>query len=130
MPDARDLTDLHVAILAVLWDRGEATVAEVQQALRGRTPVARKTVATLLARLEERGVVRRRSEGREGVYRAAVKRRAVLMDRMMRLLGAAFDVAPAAGAPRIVASGEVRRGDAARLRALLRKAGRDLGTGP
>ena len=34
MPDATQLTDLQIALLRVLWDRREATVAEIAEALR------------------------------------------------------------------------------------------------
>jgi hypothetical protein len=30
MPDASQLTDLQIALLRVLWDRQEATVAEIR----------------------------------------------------------------------------------------------------
>ena len=32
MPDATQLTDLQIALLRVLWDRREATVAEIAEA--------------------------------------------------------------------------------------------------
>ena len=64
------LTELQLAMLRVLWARGEATVAEVTEALeRG---LATSTVATVLGRLEKRGLVAHRSEGRQYVYRADV----------------------------------------------------------
>lgn len=59
--------------MGVLWNRGEATVAEVRDALDDRD-LATTTVATILKRLLESDVVERRKEGREYVYRAAVSR--------------------------------------------------------
>ncbi|MDQ6828388.1 MAG: BlaI/MecI/CopY family transcriptional regulator [Gemmatimonadota bacterium] len=129
MPDVSELTDLQLMILGVFWQQREATIGDVHDALRARTAVSRKTIATLLSRLERRGLVRHRMDGREGVYKATVTRRAVLASRMAGVLGALFELGPrgagAAGARALDAS-EVQPGDVARLRALLRRAERDL----
>lgn len=66
------LTDLQLDIMAVLWGRGEATVVEVRDALEPERELAHTTVSTILSRLEKRGVVSRRMEGRQYVYSAAV----------------------------------------------------------
>jgi predicted transcriptional regulator len=125
MPDYHALTDLHLAILGVLWDRGEAAVTDVHEVLRGQTEVSRKTVGTLLSRLEQRGLVRHRAEAGENVYTAAVPRRTVLIARMAGVLGAVFG--GGTGAPvAALEHDEVRPGDVARLRKLLRKAERDI----
>jgi BlaI family penicillinase repressor len=67
------LTELQLEIMAVLWARGEATVEAVRGALAPGRELAHTTVSTLLSRLERRGVVRRRKEGRRYVYEAAVE---------------------------------------------------------
>lgn len=67
------LTELQLEIVAVLWDRGEATVEAVRDALSPERDLAHTTVSTLLSRLEKRGVVARRKEGRSYVYTAAVE---------------------------------------------------------
>jgi len=126
MPDYRDLTDLQLALLGVLWDRREATIGEVYESLHGHTGVTRKTVATLMSRLEKRGVARHRTMGKEGVYAATVSRRAVLISRMVAVLGAVFEAPTTRPAPHMVERGEVRAGDVARLRKLLRQAERDI----
>ena len=72
MPDATQLTDLQIALLRVLWDRREATVAEIAEALRPARDLAPTTIATLLSRLEKRGVVSHTAQGRQYVYRARV----------------------------------------------------------
>lgn len=66
------LTELQLEIMAVLWARGEATVVEVREALEPERELAHTTVSTLLSRLEKRGVVSRRKEGRQYVYEPAV----------------------------------------------------------
>jgi predicted transcriptional regulator len=126
MVDYRDLTDLHLALLGVLWDRREATIAEIHESLRSRNKVSRKTIATILSRLEKRGFVRHRTAGNEGIYTATVPRRTVVISRMAAVLGAVFEGPVKGPVPHLVERGEVRAGDVDRLRKLLRKAERDI----
>lgn len=63
------LTDLQVSILQSLWRHGEATVQTVQQDLQRLAP---STVATLLGRMEKKGLVTHRVAGRQYIYRALV----------------------------------------------------------
>ena len=72
MPDTTQLTDLQLALLRVLWTRGEATVTEMVEALRPERDLAPTTVATLLSRLEKRRVVSHSTRARQYVYRARV----------------------------------------------------------
>jgi BlaI family penicillinase repressor len=69
---AFSLTELQLMIMTVLWERKEATVLDIHDALRNERRIAQSTVATLLSRMEEKGVVARREEGRQFVYRATV----------------------------------------------------------
>src|ERR1043166_8912253 len=60
MPGRHQLTELQLAILRVIWDKGEATVQDIWEALHAERGLAQTTVATMLSRLERRGVVTRR----------------------------------------------------------------------
>ena len=71
-PEDRRLTSLQLAVFRVLWKRGEASVAQVHAALVEDRGLAATTVATLLKRLEARGILEHRSEGRQFIYRALV----------------------------------------------------------
>lgn len=66
------LTELQLAILHVLWERGEATSREVREALMPSRSLALTTVATLLSRLEKKGVLDHRRQGRAHVFRPTV----------------------------------------------------------
>ena len=90
MPDYGDLTDLQLMIMSVLWTDREATIGTIHERLNTQTPVARKTVAMILSRLEQRRLVSHRMDGREGVYKARVAKQSVLRSRMASLLGALF----------------------------------------
>lgn len=69
-----DLTSLQLAVLHVLWESGESSVTAVAKGLLPGRDLAPTTVATLLSRLEKRGVIGRRRKGRGFVYRALVER--------------------------------------------------------
>ncbi len=45
------LGELQHAIMTVLWKRGEATTAEVHEALRGERGLALTTIATMLRKM-------------------------------------------------------------------------------
>ena len=77
MAEKHHLAELQLAIMQVLWDRGEATVAEVRQALCELRPLAHTTVGTMLAKMEKKGQVTHRSDGRVNVYRPSVGRERV-----------------------------------------------------
>jgi BlaI family transcriptional regulator, penicillinase repressor len=84
------LSDAQMEIMNVVWDRGEATVADVWKALSARRNLARSTVLTMVARLEEKGWLCCDEEGHAFRYRAAVPREATLGLVVRRLVDTAF----------------------------------------
>jgi BlaI family transcriptional regulator, penicillinase repressor len=89
MSAIHQLGDLQLAIMRVLWERGEAAVAEVHAALEPERGLAPTTIATMLTKMEDKGVVEHRAEGRRFLYRPTVSetevRRAMLADLTQRL---------------------------------------------
>lgn len=91
MTDKHRLGDLQLAIMRQLWRRGEASVAEVHGDLEEARGLAPTTIATMLRKMEDKGVVAHRTDGRRYLYRptvteAAVRRTMVgeLTDRLFR----------------------------------------------
>lgn len=72
MTRRHSLGDLQLAIMRVLWDRQEASASEVHQALLEDRGLAPTTIATMLQKMERKGVVAHRSEGRRFIYRATI----------------------------------------------------------
>jgi BlaI family penicillinase repressor len=66
------LGKLQLAIMRVLWRRGEAAVSDVHEDLEAERGLAPTTVATMLVKLERKGVVAHRTEGRRFIYRPLV----------------------------------------------------------
>ncbi len=64
------IPDAEADVLAVLFDAAEATARTVREQLAKKRPMAHGTVVTLLRRLEDRGLVRRRKadQGKAFVY--------------------------------------------------------------
>jgi predicted transcriptional regulator len=79
-------TDRELAALKVLWDRGEATVRDVCDALNERgVELAYTTVLSLLQVMEQKGLVTHRRDGKAYVYAATIER-----DRTFRELAGGF----------------------------------------
>ncbi len=73
MSDRHKLGDLQLAIMRVLWTRREATVAQVHEHLLDARGLAPTTIATMLTKMEKKGVVEHRVEGRRFIYRPLVQ---------------------------------------------------------
>jgi predicted transcriptional regulator len=69
-PPARDLTERELEVMHVFWALGEATAAEVREALaRSGTDLAYTTVATLVKIVAEKGFVAQTNQERPFRYR-------------------------------------------------------------
>ena len=112
------LGDLQHAIMAVLWTRGEATAAEVHDALRMDRGLAFTTIATMLRKMEDKGVVAHRSEGRQFVYRPTVSEAQVRRSMVGELVERLFGGDPKALVAHLVSEHEI---DADELKELRRR---------
>lgn len=119
MPAVHELTALQISLLRLLWDRGEASVAEVWEALYPERRLAQTTIATLLSRLERRGVVTRRAAERQYLYRALVTEDEVKESMVSELTERLFGGDVTALVNHLLESQEVAPGDLTRLRAMI-----------
>lgn len=89
METAHHLGDLQLAIMRILWNRSEATVAEVHETIEPERGLALTTIATMLTKMEKKGVVDHRAEGRRFIYRPLVSedqvRRSMVTDLTSQL---------------------------------------------
>jgi predicted transcriptional regulator len=83
-------TDAELEILRVLWDRGEATVREVHDAISKSRPAGYTTVLKLLQIMTDKGLVRRDESERAHVYRARLARQDTERQLVDDLLDRAF----------------------------------------
>ena len=89
-------TDLEMQVLSVLWERGASTVREVMEELPDGKTRAYTTVLTILQQMEKKGLVRHTRRGVTYVYRAKVKREAVVGPVVKTLLRNVFGGNPSA----------------------------------
>src|SRR5262245_32967392 len=104
--------------MTVLWNRREATVAEVHEALHDRG-LAFTTIATMLRKMERKGVVSHRADGRQFVYRATVTEKQVRRSMVAELVGRLFDGDAGALVAHLVAEHEVDAEELGQLRTKL-----------
>ncbi len=92
--DPSPLTTAQREIMEIVWARGEATVTEVRDALAKHRSVARNTVLTMIVRLEERGWLKHREQGRTFIYSAARPKSASLGAKVSQMVDRMFGGSP------------------------------------
>lgn len=120
------LADLQLAIMNVLWDRGEATVSDVKKALEPERPLAYTTVGTMLSKLEVKGHVTHRVENRVNIYWPLLAReqvsRTMISDLTQRLF--AGDITQIVC--HLLKERDVSREELSALKALIRQKEKEL----
>ncbi|MDF2772149.1 MAG: Penicillinase repressor [Geminicoccaceae bacterium] len=110
-------TDRELDVMAVLWDRGSATVAEVRERLPD--DLAYTTVLTVLRTLEEKGHVAHRGEGKAHRYYPLVERRVAGRSALARLIETVFNGSPELLLTQLVSDRELTDDELKRLRKLM-----------
>jgi predicted transcriptional regulator len=64
----KSLSELEHQIMEVLWTLGPSNSEQVRNALAAKRPLKDSTVRTILRRLQEKGYVRHKVEGRTFIY--------------------------------------------------------------
>jgi predicted transcriptional regulator len=119
---ASGLSELQLALMQVLWRQQEASVAEVAEALRPERDLAHTTVATLLTRLEKRGLLASRREARALLYRPLLQPEAVQKRMVGGLLSGLFGGRPSQLLAHLVGQGQVSADELQAMRELLAQA--------
>jgi BlaI family penicillinase repressor len=88
-------TEGELELLAILWDRGQATVRELFDAVNVRRPIVYTGVLKQLQIMTDKGLVERNESERAHVYRAAVAREET-QQRFMREISDRFFAGSAA----------------------------------
>ncbi len=115
------LGDLQLAILRRLWQRGEAAAAEVHADLYDDRGLAPTTIATMLKKMEAKGVVRHRADGRRYLYRATVSEREVTKTMVSEVTERMFEGDPVALVSHLLAEHEVDARELEELKSLIER---------
>ncbi|XZE56179.1 BlaI/MecI/CopY family transcriptional regulator [Planctomycetaceae bacterium SH139] len=113
------LAGRQLAVMRVLWQRREATVAEVQNALEADPPLAYSTVATVLSRMESKGLITHRVEDRQYYYRAVVSKVGANQSVVGELVDRVFGGSPAELVSQLLASDQVDKDELERIKQLV-----------
>jgi len=122
------LGDLQLRIMRVLWRHGTASVAQVQRELGGDR-LAYTTVATMLRKMEDRGLVRHREHQRRYLYTAAVSADDVTRSMADDLVDRLFDGSLADAVSHLLETREVSRQELTRLERLIQERKGERGRG-
>jgi len=117
-----DLSDLQLSVMRVLWDKREASAAQVHQALQRTRKLAITTVSTLLARLEKKGVVSHRADGRTFVYRPRITELEMRRRTISSVIRNLFRGDPSEVVGQILSERDVSDDDLARMKQLIQDA--------
>jgi predicted transcriptional regulator len=115
------MSPAETEILRLVWQLGQATVQQVCNQLPPKRNIAYKTVQTLLRRLQEKGYLRHKIQGKAYVFFPAVKREDVVKRTVLDFLDRLF-----AGDPRplmqfLAEDGRIDTDDIERLKKLIDK---------
>lgn len=110
--------DLQLHILRILWERGDGTVADVLENLSG-TELAYTTVATMLRKMEARGLVTHRADGRSFIYRPKVKAEDISHRMANHLVDRLFEGSLLDAVNHLLTTREVSREELAKIEQLI-----------
>jgi predicted transcriptional regulator len=113
------LSELQLDVMRTLWAQPERSTADVAEAMRPARALAHTTVATLLSRLEKRGLVAARRDGRQLTYRALVSESQVQRSMVSGLLSSVFKGNASALLSHLLREDEIGAADLEQMRALL-----------
>ncbi len=88
------LTEVESKLMAIVWEKGEATVNDVVAALPDRNRPAYNTVLTTMRILEQKGYLRHIKEGRAHVYRPLVSRNKARRQVVRHMVQSFFNDSP------------------------------------
>ena len=113
------LGDLQLKIMKVLWLKTEAAVGDVHGDLSKEGEWAYTTIATMLRKLEARGLVRHRLVERKFLYRAALREEDVTRKISTHFIERLFEGSLSDMVAHLLTTRQVSRDELERLEALI-----------
>lgn len=123
--ERRALSPTQLRIMDVVWERGEVSIAEIWHELCSHRKVARNTVQTTVARLEEKGWLKHRVQGTGFIYRAAAGRDATMKRILQQLVDSAFSGSVEGLVMTLLDGQSLSKDEAARIRQLIQQSVED-----
>jgi predicted transcriptional regulator len=117
-----ELTPAQGEIMDIVWACDEVSASEVRRILSKSRKVARNTVRTLLERMEEKGWITHREEGRTFLYSAAQPRQATIGQKVQEIIETVCGGSPEALVTALLDYRGLNSDELKRIRELLAKA--------
>jgi BlaI family transcriptional regulator, penicillinase repressor len=117
-----ELTPAQGEIMYIIWDVDEISASEVRRILSKTRTVARNTVRTLLERMEEKGWITHREEGRTFLYSAAQPRNATIGQKVKEIVDTVCGGSPEALVTALLDYRGLNSGELERIRQMLAQA--------
>ena len=115
------MSPAETEVLRLVWESKKATVQQVYDALPANRKVTYVTVATLLRRLEEKGYLKHRAQGKAFVYVPAAKKEEVINRTISDLVQRLFGGNPVPLMQHLALHSEISDEDIEKLRDLAKK---------
>jgi len=112
---SKTFTDKELEIMRVVWDLGEATARQIQEAVPGEAHY--NSVLTIIRVLERKGHLTHRVEGKAHVYRAKAKQEKAQRRVLSHLIEQVFGGSAAAMVLHLVETGDLTEDDLGEVRA-------------
>lgn len=126
-PEIR-LGRMELRIMKVVWERGEATVHDVRDALSGGTrKPAYSTVLTMMRKVEAKGYLEHEVDGRTYVYRPTITSQAVRHSMLGDMLERVFEGSPRLLVTSLIEQKRICEKELREIRKLLAKRGEEDG---
>ena len=124
MPRRRSpaLTDAEARVMAVLWERTTATVADVVAALKKKRSVSYSTVQTILRILEGKGYVSHEKVGRAFIFRPRVDERQARRRALRHLMTRMFNGSPSLLVLNVLEDEQIDSDELVRLKKVIEEA--------
>jgi len=119
------LTAAQREIMEIVWEQGEVTVTDVRDQLLRHREVARNTVQTMIVRLEERGWLKHREQGRTFYYAAARPKGVSLGARVSQMVDRLFAGSPEEMVTALIEYRGLSKSEAERIRKMIESAEAD-----
>ncbi len=113
------LTDAEARVMAVLWQRETASVADVVVALKKKHAVSYSTVQTILRILEDKAYVAHEKVARAFIYRPVVDERQARRRALRHLAARLFNGSPSLLVLNVLEDEEIEAEELSRLKKLI-----------
>jgi predicted transcriptional regulator len=108
--------------MEIVWERGEVSAIEVRKILSVKRDLAKNTVRTLLERMEAKGWLKHREEGRTYLYAAAQPREASIRQKVREIVETVCGGSPEALVAALLDYRGLRADELKRIRQILDQA--------